>query len=144
MNPMSCHDSRVDLCHFRHLASLEIPGTCPFTTLPLLHVEILVTQEGIRKGVTQQRCKRVRREGMTDRACRSGDACLPCAVHKRGLVTASLLAFFKQVQLAAMHGGASEVQPACCTDTCRNDTKACILTDHDSWSCSLISQQSRD
>ena len=37
------------------------------------------------------------REGMTDRACRSGDACLPCAVHKRGLVTVatvSLLAFF--------------------------------------------------
>ena len=33
------------------------------------------------------------REGMTDRACCGGAACLPCAVHKGGLVTVSLLAF---------------------------------------------------
>ena len=41
---------------------------------------------------------------MTDRACRGGAACLPCAVHKGGLVTVSLLAFCAKKCTPPMHG----------------------------------------
>ena len=95
---------------------------------------------------------------MTDRACRGGAACLPCAVHKGGLVTVSLLAFCARKCTPPMHGectgilnqcgcgmaGILNQLHLCAADTCKKFWLAmhtAMHTDPDSWPYSLLSQR---